>query len=91
MHRRSPDIDFLSHNDVVKGMRRGAVAMNNADSGDGRKATSPTQVIRNKEAIVVRTHPWRDLFTVELNPLASGTNRDGQREYERKDRRRRGL
>jgi hypothetical protein len=77
MHRRSPDIDFLSHNDVVKGMRCGAVAVNDADFGDGCKATSPAQVIRNNEAIVVRTHPWHDLFIVELNPPASGTNRDG--------------
>jgi hypothetical protein len=88
MHRRSPHIDFLSHNDVVKGMRRGAVAVNDADSGDGRKATSPAQVIRNNEATVVQTHPWRDLFTVELNPLASGTNHDDQRESGRKDHRR---
>jgi hypothetical protein len=91
MHRRSPDIDFLSHNDVIKGMRRGAVAVNDADSGDGRKATSPAQVIGNNEGTVVRTHSWHDLFTVELNPLASGTNRDGQRGSGRKDCRRRGL
>jgi hypothetical protein len=91
MHQRSPDIDFLSHNDVVKGMRRGTVAVNDADSGDGRKATSAAQVIGNNEATVVRTHLWCDLFTVELNPLASGTNRDGQRESGHKDHRRRGL
>jgi hypothetical protein len=47
--------------------------------------SSSVQVIGNNEATVVRTHPWRDIFTVELNPLASGTNRDGQCESERKD------
>jgi hypothetical protein len=42
--RRSPDIDDPSYCDVVKGLRRGAITMNNTDSGDGRKATSPAQM-----------------------------------------------
>jgi hypothetical protein len=42
--RRSPDIDTPSYCDMVKGLRRGAIAMNDVDSGDGRKATSPAQM-----------------------------------------------
>jgi hypothetical protein len=37
---RSPDTDDPSYCDVVKGLRRGTIAMNNTDSGDGHKATS---------------------------------------------------
>jgi hypothetical protein len=39
--RRSPDIDNTSYCDVVKGLRRGAIAVNDADSSDGCKGTSP--------------------------------------------------
>jgi hypothetical protein len=42
--RRSPDTDDPSYCDVVKGRRCGANAVNNADFGDGRKATSPAQM-----------------------------------------------
>jgi hypothetical protein len=42
--RRSPDTDDLSYCDVVKGLRRGAITVNNADSGDGRKTTSLAQM-----------------------------------------------
>ena len=66
--RRSPDIDDPSYCDVVKGLRRGAIAVNNADSGDGCKATSPVKWSRDSAATVSRTYPRRDLFTVELNP-----------------------
>ena len=41
--------------------------------------------VRDRAATVSCVHPRRDNFTVELNPLASGTNRDGQCESERKD------
>jgi hypothetical protein len=43
--RRSLDIDYPSYCDVVKGLRCGAIAVNDVDSGDGRKATSPAQVV----------------------------------------------
>jgi hypothetical protein len=33
----------VSHGGAVKGWRRGATAVNSADSGDGRKATSPAR------------------------------------------------
>jgi hypothetical protein len=46
--RRSPDIDNPSYCDVVKGLRRGAIVGNDADSGDGRKATSPVQVVEEQ-------------------------------------------
>jgi hypothetical protein len=46
--RRSPDIDNPSYCDVVKGLRSGAVAVNDADFGDGRKATSPAQVVEGQ-------------------------------------------
>jgi hypothetical protein len=46
--RRSSDIDNLSYCDVVKGLRRGTVAVNDADSGDGRIATSPAQVVEGQ-------------------------------------------
>jgi hypothetical protein len=42
--QRSPNINTPSYCDVVMGPRRGAIAVNDADSGDGRKATSPTQM-----------------------------------------------
>jgi hypothetical protein len=35
---------------------------------------------RDRVATVPCVHPRRDLFTVERNPLARGTNRDDQRE-----------
>jgi hypothetical protein len=66
--RRSPDIDDPSYCDVVKGLRRGAIAVNNTDSGDDRKATSLVKWSRDSEATVSQTYPRRDLFTVELNP-----------------------
>jgi hypothetical protein len=43
--RRSLDIDYPSYCDVVKGLRCGAIVVNDADSGDGRKATSPAQEV----------------------------------------------
>jgi hypothetical protein len=46
--RRSPDIDDPSYCDVVKGLRHGAITVNNADSGDGRKATSAAQMIEGQ-------------------------------------------
>jgi hypothetical protein len=54
--RRSPDIDDPSYCDVVKSLRRGATAVNNADSGDGRKATSPAQLTEGQ-----RCHSVPDL------------------------------
>jgi hypothetical protein len=75
---------------VVKGLGRGTIAVKDANSGDGRKATSPVQVVEDSEATVTRTHPRRDLFTGERNPLARGTNRDDRRESGRKGRRRGG-
>jgi hypothetical protein len=39
---------------------------------------------RDKAATVPYVHPRRDLFTVERNPLARGTNRDSRRESGRK-------
>jgi hypothetical protein len=53
---------------VVKGLRHGAIAVNNTDSADDRKAKSPVKWLRDSAAIVSRTYPRRDLFTVELNP-----------------------
>ena len=52
----SPDIDDPSYCDVVKGLRRGAIALNNADSGDGRKATSLAQMTEGQ-----RSHSVPDL------------------------------
>jgi hypothetical protein len=46
--RRSPDIDDPSYCDVVKGLRHGAIAVNNADFGDGRNATSPAQMTKGQ-------------------------------------------
>jgi hypothetical protein len=46
--RRSPDIDNPSYCDVVKGLRHGAVAVNDVDSSDGRKAMSPAQVVEGQ-------------------------------------------
>jgi hypothetical protein len=46
--RRSPHTDDPSYCDVVKGLRRGTIEVNNADSGDGRKATSPAQMTEGK-------------------------------------------
>jgi hypothetical protein len=66
--RRSPDTDDPSYCDVVKGLRHGAIAVNNADFGDDRKATSPVKWSRDSAAIVSRTYPRRDLFTIELTP-----------------------
>jgi hypothetical protein len=66
--RQSPDIDDPCYCDVVKGLMRGAIAVNNADSGDGHKATSSVKWSRDSVATVSRTYPQRDLFTVELNP-----------------------
>jgi hypothetical protein len=66
--RRSPNIDDPSYCDVVKGLRRGTIAVNNADSGDGRKATSLVKWSRDSAATVSRTYLRRDLFTVELTP-----------------------
>jgi hypothetical protein len=54
--RGSPDIDDPSYCDVVKGLRRGAIALNNADSGDGRKATSLAQMTEGQ-----RSHSVPDL------------------------------
>jgi hypothetical protein len=45
---------------------------------------------RNSEATVTQTHPRRDLFMGERNPLARGMNHDGQRESGRKGHRWRG-
>jgi hypothetical protein len=52
---RSSDTDDPSYCDVVKGLRRGAITVNNADSGDGRKATSPVKWSRDSAATVSRT------------------------------------
>jgi hypothetical protein len=46
--------------------------------------------VRDRAATVSCVHPRRDNFTVERNPLARGTNRDGRRESGRKGHRRRG-
>jgi hypothetical protein len=51
--RRSPDIDDPSYCDVVKGLRRGAIVVNNADSGDSRKATSPAQMTEGQHGHIV--------------------------------------
>jgi hypothetical protein len=45
---------------------------------------------RDRVATESCVHPRRDLFTVERNPLARGTNRDGRRESGRKGQLRRG-
>jgi hypothetical protein len=46
---------------------------------------------RDSMATVFRTHPRRDLFTAERNPLTRGTNRGDRRESERTVCRRRGA
>jgi hypothetical protein len=56
--QRSPDTDDPSYCDVVMGLRRGAIAMNNTDSGDGRKAASPAQMTEGQ-----RGHNVSDLST----------------------------
>jgi hypothetical protein len=57
--RRSPDIDDPSYCDVVKGLRHGAIAVNNTEPGDGRKAMSPAQMTKGQ-----RGHSVPDLSTV---------------------------
>jgi hypothetical protein len=76
--------------DVVKGLGCGTITVKDANSSEGRKFTSPVQVVEDSEATITRTHPRQDLFTGERNPLARGTNRDGQRESSRKGHRWRG-
>jgi hypothetical protein len=46
--RRSPDTDDPSYCNMVNGLRRGAIAVNNADSSYGRKATSSAEMIEGQ-------------------------------------------
>jgi hypothetical protein len=75
---------------VVKCLGSGTIAVKDANSGDGRKATSPVQGVGDTEATVTRTHPRRDLFTVSeihsskariamagVNPGAKATGDEG--------------
>jgi hypothetical protein len=49
---------------MVKGLGRGTIVVKDANSSDGRKATSSVQGVGDSEATITRTHPRRDLFTV---------------------------
>jgi hypothetical protein len=63
----------------------------NGDSrSNGRAATSPAQVGKRQSGHNVLCSSATRSFTVECNPLARGTNRDGRRESGRKGHRRRG-
>ena len=41
-------VTITTHGDVVNGLRRGITAVKDANSGDGRKATSPVQVVEGQ-------------------------------------------
>jgi hypothetical protein len=41
-------VTITTHGDVVNGLRRGTIAVKGANSGDGRKATSPVQVVEEQ-------------------------------------------
>ena len=41
-------VTITTHGDVVNGWRRGTIAVKGANSGDGRKATSPVQVVEEQ-------------------------------------------
>jgi hypothetical protein len=41
-------VTITTHSDVVNGLRRGTIAVKGANSGDGRKATLPVQVVEEQ-------------------------------------------
>jgi hypothetical protein len=41
---------ITTHGDVVNGQRRGTIALKGANFGDGRKATSPVQVVEEQRS-----------------------------------------
>jgi hypothetical protein len=41
-------VTITTHDDVVNGMRRGTIVVKGANSGDGRKATLPVQVVEEQ-------------------------------------------
>jgi hypothetical protein len=69
---------LVSQGGAVKGWRRGATAMSIADSGDGRKATSPARGTEGQRGRSTWTYPRRDLFAGELNPQPTRTNHGEQ-------------
>jgi hypothetical protein len=71
-HRRSPDKLHVIKGDTVKGLRRGVVVVNDADSSDGHKATSPAQVGTVWGGTVVGVYPCDDLYHPEPYPVLSG-------------------
>jgi hypothetical protein len=71
-HRRSPDKLHVINGDAVKGLRRGVVVVNNADSGDGHKATLSAQVGSVWGGTVVGVYPCDDFYHPEPYPVLSG-------------------
>jgi hypothetical protein len=65
---------------VVKGLRRGAIAVNNADSGEGCKATSPAQMTEGQRPQCpgpirgVIFSPASSIHRPEARIMASSTN-----------------
>jgi hypothetical protein len=41
-------VTITTHGDMVNGLRHGTIAVKGATSGDGRKATSPVQVVEEQ-------------------------------------------
>jgi hypothetical protein len=41
-------VTITTHGDVVNGFRRGTITVKGANSGDGRKATLPVQVVEEQ-------------------------------------------
>jgi hypothetical protein len=69
----------VSHDSAVKGWRRGATMVSVADSGDGRKATSPAQVGKRQSDPSDLCLSWARSFHVEHNPIAQDMNRHDRR------------
>jgi hypothetical protein len=71
-HRWSPDKLNVINDDVVKGLRHGVVVVNDADSGDGHKATLLTQVGSVWGGTVVGVYHCDNFYHPEPYPVLSG-------------------
>jgi hypothetical protein len=65
----------VSHGGAVKGWRRGATVVNIADSGDGRKATSPARGTEGQRGHSSLNPSATRSFPDELNPQPRRANR----------------
>jgi hypothetical protein len=68
----------VNHGGAVKGWRCGATAVNIADSGDGRKATSPARGTEGQRGNSSFNPSAMRSFLGELNPQPRRTNRGEQ-------------